>query len=249
MDSNRNQNIQINTFSGGMDSDTDVSVIPHDRYRSAINFRYLNNQSDSEHGKLTVIQGMDNHPIQLDEGEKVIETKGIDKYAIIFTKKLQNNSSTGYQICIYRVEINPDGAVRNYKKQLIFGPCSDWEFDGRLSIVGRIENVDNMKLYIADGIHQIIVLDIFPKTVQTSINNLLSSNDSITLPPEIQQITSGNLKSGVNQYSYQLYSRYKQSTNISPMTKQIPIVSRLGDYNYVGKLQGENTNMLIHIIL
>jgi len=43
MDSNRNQNIQINTFSGGMDSDTDVSVIPHDRYRSAINFRYLNN--------------------------------------------------------------------------------------------------------------------------------------------------------------------------------------------------------------
>lgn len=247
MDSNRNQNIQINTFSGGMDSDTDVSVIPHDRYRSAINFRYLNNQSDSEHGKLTVIQGMDSHPIQLDEGEKVIETKGIDKYAIIFTKKLQNNSSTGYQICIYRVEINPVGAVRNYKKQLIFGPCSDWEFDGRLSIVGRIENVDNIKLYIADGIHQIIVLDIFPKTVQTSINNLLSSNDSITLPPEIQQITSGNLKSGVNQYSYQLYSRYKQSTNISPMTKQIPIVSRLGDYNYVGKLQGENTNMGVQL--
>lgn len=247
MDSNRNQNIQINTFSGGMDSDTDVSVMPHDKYRSAINFRYLNNQSYSEHGKLTVIQGMDNHPIQLDKGEKVIETKGIDKYAIIFTKKLQNNSSTGYQICIYRVEINPDGAVRNYKKQLIFGPCSDWEFDGRLSIVGRIENVDNMKLYIADGIHQIIVLDIFPKTVQTSINNLLSSNDSITLPPEIQQITSGNLKSGVNQYSYQLYSRYKQSTNISPMTKQIPIVSRLGDYNYVGKLQGENTNMGVQL--
>ena len=247
MDSNRNQNIQINTFSGGMDSDTDVSIIPHDRYRSAINFRYLNNQSDSEHGKLTVIQGMDNHPIQLDKGEKVIETKGIDKYAIIFTKKLQNNSSTDYQICIYRVEINPDDAVRNYKKQLIFGPCSDWKFDGRLSIVGRIENVDNMKLYIADGIHQIIVLDIFPKTVQTSINNLLSSNDSITLPPEIQQITSGNLKSGVNQYSYQLYSRYKQSTNISPMTKQIPIVSRLGDYNYVGKLQGENTNMGVQL--
>lgn len=247
MDSNRNQNIQINTFSGGMDSDTDVSVIPHDRYRSAINFRYLNNQSDSEHGKLTVIQGMDNHPIQLDEGEKVIETKGIDKYAIIFTKKLQNNSSTGYQICIYRVEINPDGAVRNYKKQLIFGPCTDWEIDGRLSIVGRIENVDNMKLYIADGIHQIIVLDIFPNTVYTSINSLLSSNDSITLPPEIQQITSGNLKSGVNQYSYQLYSRYKQSTNISPMTKQIPIVSRLGDYNYVGKLQGENTNMGVQL--
>jgi len=27
------------------------------------------------------------------------------------------------------------------------------------------------------------------------------------------------------------------------MTKQIPIVSRLGDYNYVGKLYGENTNM------
>lgn len=247
MDSNRNQNIQINTFSGGMDSDTDVSVIPHDRYRSAINFRYLNNQSDSEHGKLTVIQGMDNHPIQLDEGEKVIETKGIDKYAIIFTKKLQNDSSTGYQICIYRVEINPDGAVRNYKKQLIFGPCSDWEFDGRLSIVGRIENVDNMKLYIADGIHQIIVLDIFPNIVYTSINSLLSSDDSIMFPPEIQQITSGNLKSGVNQYSYQLYSRYKQSTNISPMTKQIPIVSRLGDYNYVGKLQGENTNMGVQL--
>nr|DAJ23354.1 MAG TPA: hypothetical protein [Caudoviricetes sp.] len=43
-----------------------------------------------------------------------------------------------------------------------------------------------MKLYIADGIHQIIVLDIFPNTVYTSINSLLSSDDSIIFPPEIQ---------------------------------------------------------------
>lgn len=248
MDSNRNQNIQINTFSGGMDSDTDVSVIPHDRYRDARNFRYLSNYGESEHGKLTVIPGMNNSPIRISSSEQVIETKCIDKYAIFFTKRYQDEINTGdYQICIYRSEIEQNKEVSEYKTHMIFGPCSDWKFDGRLSIVGRIENVDNMKLYIADGIHQIIVLDIFQNTVYTSINSLLSSDDSIIFPPEIQQITSGNLKSGVNQYSYQLYSRYKQSTNISPMTKQIPIVSRLGDYNYVGKLQGENTNMGVQL--
>ena len=248
MDSNRNQNIQINTFSGGLDSDTDASVIPHDRYRDARNFRYLSNYGESEHGKLTVIPGMNNSPILISSSEYVIETKCIDKYAVFFTKRYQDETHTGdYQICIYRSEIEQNKEVSEYKTHMIFGPCSDWEFDGRLSIVGRIENVDNMKLYIADGIHQIIVLDIFPNTVYTSINSLLSSDDSIIFPPEIQQITSGNLKSGVNQYSYQLYSRYKQSTNISPMTKQIPIVSRLGDYNYVGKLQGENTNIGVQL--
>lgn len=248
MDSNRNQNIQINTFSGGMDSDTDVSVIPHDRYRDARNFRYLSNYGESEHGKLTVIPGMNNSPIRISSSEQVIETKCIDKYAIFFTKRYQDETHTGdYQICIYRSEIEQNKEVSEYKTHMIFGPCSDWKFDGRLSVVSRIENIDNMKLYIADGIHQIIVLDIFPNTVYTSINSLLSNDDSIIFPPEIQQITSGNLKSGVNQYSYQLYSRYKQSTNISPMTKQIPIVSRLGDYNYVGKLQGENTNMGVQL--
>lgn len=248
MDSNKNQNIQINTFSGGMDSDTDVSVIPHDRYRDARNFRYLSNYGESEHGKLTVIPGMNNSPIRISSSEQVIETKCIDKYAIFFTKRYQDETHTGdYQICIYRSEIEQNKEVSEYKTHMIFGPCIDWKFDGRLSVVSRIENIDNMKLYIADGIHQIIVLDIFPNTVYTSINSLLSSDDSIIFPPEIQQITSGNLKSGVNQYSYQLYSRYKQSTNISPMTKQIPIVSRLGDYNYVGKLQGENTNMGVQL--
>jgi hypothetical protein len=69
MDSNRNQNIQINTFSGGMDTDTDVSVIPHDRYRDARNFRYLSNYGESEHGKLTVIPGMNNSPIRISSSE------------------------------------------------------------------------------------------------------------------------------------------------------------------------------------
>lgn len=248
MDSNKNQNVQINTFSGGIDSDTDVSVMPHDRYRDARNFRYLSNYGDSEHGKLTVIPGMDSNPIFISSSEQVVETKCIDKYAIFFTKKYQDETHTGdYQVCIYRSEISQSKEVANYETHIIFGPCDDWKFDGRLSMVGRIENVDNMKLYIADGVHQIIVLDVLPNIVQTSLNNLLSSNDSIMFPPEIQQITSGNLKSGINQYSYQLYSRYKQSTNISPMTKQIPIVSKLGDYNYVGKLQGENTNMGIQL--
>jgi len=43
----------------------------------------------------------------------------------------------------------------------IFGPCNDWNIyedkdkkvRNRLSIVGRQERPDNIKLYIADGIH------------------------------------------------------------------------------------------------
>nr|DAN22659.1 MAG TPA_asm: hypothetical protein [Bacteriophage sp.] len=44
---------------------------------------------------------------------------------------------------------------------MIFGPCGDWNIyedkdkkvKNRLSIVGRKEGEDNVKLYIADGIH------------------------------------------------------------------------------------------------
>jgi hypothetical protein len=121
----------------------------------------------------------------------------------------------------------------------------------KFSIAGRKEGDDNIKLYVADGVHTIMIIDVLPELssnpIPTSINQITSNNTCVLYPPKIEQITSGNLKAGANQYSYQLYSRYKQSTQVSPTTKLIPIVYKNNDYGYTGVDSGKSSNIGIKL--
>lgn len=59
MDSNKIQNEQTNTFSGGMNTDAADHVLGNDQYRDALNLRYVNNK-ESATGSLKVIDGFKN---------------------------------------------------------------------------------------------------------------------------------------------------------------------------------------------
>ena len=51
MDSNKIQNEQTNTFSGGMNTDAADHVLSNDQYRDALNLRYVNNKESAAGSK------------------------------------------------------------------------------------------------------------------------------------------------------------------------------------------------------
>lgn len=238
MDS-ENKNIQINTFSGGINSDFSDSTIPSDQYRQACNLRYINNSSSGV-GQLESIEGF-GKKLELEEGETVIETSYADKYGIVFVRDKNN------VINVYRFELDSLRWIIN--KTQIFGPCADWNIKGRLSIVSRVENTDNIKLYIADGQHQIMIMNVLPDDdIPTSINQLITNKYENLLPPRISNIIYGSLKSGKNQYSYQLFLKYGQASQISPASKMIPIANKQSNGSYIGAKEGDTTNTGVKVL-
>ena len=249
MDSNKIQNEQTNTFSGGMNTDAADHVLSNDQYRDALNLRYVNNK-ESATGSLKIIDGFKN--IYSLKNEEIIETTQVGQYGIFFTQDKTNN------ISVYRFPLEKkDVTDRDIK--LIFGPCSDWdiyELDtntgkktrNRLSIVGRQEGPDNIKLYIADGIHQILIMDVLTDTIPTSINDISTNSYESLLPPKISDITYGSLKAGKNQYAFQLYSKYKQQTSMSPLSRLINVVNIVDNFSeFNGAKEGDYTNMGIKL--
>lgn len=246
MDSNKIQNEQTNTFSGGMNTDAADHVLGNDQYRDALNLRYVNNK-ESAAGSLKVIDGFKNI-FTTKINDEIIETTQVGQYGIFFTQDIND------VICVYRFPLEKK-TISGEDIKMIFGPCSDWgiyELDvygnkiarNRLSIVGRQEGSDNIKLYIADGIHQILIMDVLSDTPPTSINDISTNSYESLLPPKISDITYGSLKAGKNQYAFQFYSKYKQQTSMSPLSRLINIVNIIDDgYEFNGANEGNFTNM------
>ena len=259
MDSNKQQNMQINSFDGGMNTDVADHLIKSNQYRLAKNLRFIQGR-DGNTGELKSLTLPDNI---YDEARgqlgTIVSSYQIRDYGILFVSK----QNTEGQDClyIYRFDIPKDNSryvnFDSNAASLIFGPCTDFNSKQigleaifrQYSIVGRVENNDNMKLYLADGEHQIMIIDLFPdpNNIPTSIKQIESNNNFIMYPPKVVEVTYGNLKAGANQYSYQLYRRYKQTTQVSPLTKIIPIVNKKSGNLYNGVLQGNNTNMGIKL--
>ena len=256
MDSNKIQNEQTNTFSGGMNTDAADHVLGNDQYRDALNLRYVNNK-ESATGSLKVIDGFKSI-YKTELGEDIIETAQVGQYGIFFTEDQMEDVVEGQnrKIRVYRFPIEKETISRDDIK-MIFGPCSDWNIyedkdkkvRNRLSIVGRKEGEDNIKLYIADGIHQILIMDVLnDDTIPTSINNISTNSYESLLPPKISELIYGSLKAGKNQYAFQLYSKYKQQTSMSPLSRLINVVNIVDNFSeFNGAKEGDYTNMGIKL--
>lgn len=256
MDSNKIQNEQTNTFSGGMNTDAADHVLSNDQYRGALNLRYVNNK-ESATGSLKVIDGFKSI-YKTELGEDIIETAQVGQYGIFFTEDQMEDVVEGQnrKIRVYRFPIEKETISRDDIK-MIFGPCSDWNIyedkdkkvRNRLSIVGRKEGEDNIKLYIADGIHQILIMDVLnDDTIPTSINNISTNSYESLLPPKISELIYGSLKAGKNQYAFQLYSKYKQQTSMSPLSRLINVVNIVDNFSeFNGAKEGDYTNMGIKL--
>lgn len=205
---------QMNNFSGGMNSDTSDAYLKSDSYRLAQNLRYITNNEENS-GEMHIIEG-GLEKFRFDED--VVAMGDIRDYGVAITKDLN-----GY-FSIWRIDHNSDDET----PIRIFGPCSETlanNYTDKISINLNYEASDNIKLYIADGQHPIMLINIAEENEEVPTNfDYISSHPRCLLEtPIFCGLTSGTLEGGVYQYAYRLYNKYKQASELSPVTKLIPL--------------------------
>jgi hypothetical protein len=85
-------------------------------------------------------------------------------------------------------------------------------------------------------------------TIPTSINDISTNSYESLLPPKISELIYGSLKAGKNQYAFQLYSKYKQQTSMSPLSRLINVVNIVDNFSeFNGAKEGDYTNMGIKL--
>ena len=222
MDINNNQ--QTNTFTGGMNTDTSDALLKQQEYRKAVNLRPVTN-TDSNDGELHLIDGVE-HSFIYDYFSDIYATTSIRDIGIVVGKK---QGDTGWGI--YKIQ--------NQTIKPVFGPCTV-ALGSNLSLVTRWESNSNVKLYMADGQHRLMSINIMHSDYDT--NNDPPSNikyiaDTDNNVPQMTAAISGtgNIKGVVVQYTYLLYKQYGSQTNVAPLTAPISLYN--GDKGFKQKLR------------
>ena len=133
--------LQTNTFVGGMNLDTDVTMIPDNQYRYAENVRVITD-TDGTTGVLQNVQ--DTRMVEggdfLNPNETVLAATTVDKYGVILTVD-------GTKICrIYRVEGYDDLPL---KATVIVKGELGYNVSSKVKIVANYESATIIKIYIA----------------------------------------------------------------------------------------------------
>ena len=215
-------NSQINTFEGGMDMDTDVRLVKNNTYRYAENVRLI---TDTE-GTTGILQNA--------EYIKMYEkSDDLKNQKILYTLAVRmpiNNVQTNVAILITKdvTSLKQNNIILIYdfdKSKLQYKKIINilWGFDESNNITAHfLQETDKIfKLYVNDPLSglKIINLENYINNEDTTIIEDPSYFDSIplaTLPPlKLQNIISGNLKSGTFQYYYKLFNQNSTETALS----------------------------------
>lgn len=231
MDINNNQ--QTNTFTGGMNTDTSDALLKPQEYRKAVNLRPVTN-TDSNDGELHLIDGVE-QSFTDDHFSDIYATTSIRDIGIVVGKK---QCDTGWGI--YKIQ--------NQAITRIFGPCTE-TLGSKLSLVTRWESNSNVKLYIADGKHKLMSINIMHTdytgtTPPSSIEYIADTDNNVPQITAVLSQQAGNIKGVVVQYAYVLYKQYGAQSNISPLTKPISLYNENRGFK-----QNEYTNKSISLSL
>ena len=208
-----NKTVQINNFSGGMNTDVSDAYMKDDSYRYAENLRYITNK-DSNSGELHMIEGVVKiGNVAVDSTRVIHETTQLRDMPVIIC-----DTATGFEV--YTYTDNKFNTVAKITTDRVRGKS--------LSLVTKYEDEDNQKLYIADGEGPMLCIQLaIPEGTTgwaiTDINDIIAYPSIELNAPKFNGIISGQLKAGLVQYSYQLYHKFGNQSEISPATKLIPI--------------------------
>ena len=200
MDINNNQ--QINTFVGGMNTDSSDMLIKPQEYRKAVNLRPVTN-TDSNDGELHLIDGVTHSKIY-ESFSKIYATTSIRDIGVIIGERAVD---TGHDWSI--------NTLQDEELTCVFGPCAT-PLGENLSLVTRWESNENIKLYIADGEHALMSINLmhndYTGTDHTippsSIEYIADIDNNVPQITAAVSNTSGNIKGVVVQYTYVLYKQY-----------------------------------------
>ena len=228
MDINNNQ--QTNTFIKGMDTDTSDMYIGEGSYRYAENLRVVTNK-DSNSGELHIIEGTEKvsghtAKITVDKDNEI--TPRDDQQLLGFTS-----------IRDYIIEIVKHGnswSIVRVDKQgnrtLVAGPFNKpiWpnNWDGKtkpLSLVTRWEADDNIKLYIATGKTELLVINIAETNQGTDFDEVFQGTKTILNPivAEVTDRSGATIPGVVVQYAYITYKKRGRASSLSILSSPVSI--------------------------
>lgn len=253
---------QINSFAGGLNSDDDLSVVATNQYIDARNIKISSYRGgegrDNRHGSLMPVQGVKLAGSFAGEGNKVVATGSIRDYGVIVCVDESEN-----RLKIYSFKNAIGGTVHDQdfnniqKSRLVVDapllPLDDGEkYPDVFDIQLNYESENNIKLYLADSKHPIMVFNINSRDksfVYTDLDKCLSYPEAICKPPVFEEYVPGKIEFGVVSYCYQLYNRYGIHTGASIQCQQIPIGNYDFDNKYVkcGGKQGAISNCGVKI--
>lgn len=237
---------QINSFAGGLNSDDDISVVSTNQYLDATNIRISqykdgnDGSKENRNGVLTPIKGAKVACIISGMPEsyknfKVVATGSIRDYGVVVCTCKNNGKDT---LVVFRFKNAIGGALHNQDfyylnapDLIVNAPLAHTNYPDKFSIQLNYESEDNIKLYVADSLDTILVFNIMSKTVYDDLDKCYIYPTAPCQPPKFQCYIPGKLKYSMVSYSYMLYNKYGQHSDVSVACKQIPI----GNYNFVDK--------------
>lgn len=238
-----NRQQQVNTFSGGLNMDVDYSLLKDSQYIYAENLRVVANEG-SDFGVAQTIEGFEQCDtlVGIGDGETIIHTDIIRDYGIVFTVDAEGINHI-YRFDFTKSVLNPE------VRKVISGPL---DIHSPVSSVCRWESKDYVKIYWADGEHQIRVANIAPSMDEfnstININTLNMVPDSNLPMPEFNGFGSGALKMGKIQYCYQLFSVRGSETSVSPLSALIRLSRNdVGNTEVIGTEQGDTSGKSVSI--
>ena len=259
---------QINSFAGGLNSDDDISVVSTNQYLDATNIRISqykdgnDGSKENRNGVLTPIKGAKVACIISGMPEsyknfKVVATGSIRDYGVVVCTCKNNDTET---LVVFRFKNAIGGALHNQDfyylnapDLIVNAPLAHTNYPDKFSIQLNYESEDNIKLYVADSLDTILVFNIMSKTVYDDLDKCYIYPTAPCQPPKFECYIPGKLKYSMVSYSYMLYNKYGQHSDVSVACKQIPI----GNYNFVdnqnfiqsgGKLDAQsNSGVMVSI--
>lgn len=250
---------QINSFAGGLNSDDDLSVVATNQYIDARNIKISSYRGgegrDNRHGSLMPVQGVKLAGSFAGEGNKVVATGSIRDYGVVVCIDENEN-----KLKVYSFKNAIGGTVHDQdfndiqKSSLVVDapllPLNKGEkYPDTFDIQLNYESENNIKLYLADSIHPIMVFNISNDFLYKELDKCLSYPEAVCKPPVFEEYVPGKIEFGVVSYCYQLYNRYGIHTGASIQCQQIPIGNYDFDNKYVecGGKQGAQSNCGVKI--
>lgn len=232
---------QINSFAGGLNSDDDLSVVATNQYIDARNIKISSYRGgegrDNRHGSLMPVQGVKLAGSFAGESNKVVATGSIRDYGVVVCIDENENRLKIYSFknaiggTVHDQDFNDIQKISLVANAPLLPLDKGQKYPDVFDIQLNYESENNIKLYLADSIHPIMVFNISNDFLYDDLNKCLSYPEAVCKPPIFEQYVPGKIEFGVVSYCYQLYNRYGIHTGASIQCQQIPI----GNYDFVSE--------------
>ena len=237
-------NSQVNSFIKGMNSDTSLDMVPQDQYVFGQNIRITNNtllsaltDSNSAEGIVTPINKGEKYSVRWSDSRDG-GCSGEHNYTIFSILAVAAIGNIGALIVkdtakywhIIKVDLNEED--KEFVLNNIFDSSITTDKE-RFSVVINRELKNVTKLYISDGVHEIMQLNIDQSNVCYLLDNdeykltedeLISGHVFPTKKIQIVKQISGTLKTQQVQYTYRYYNKYGISSRLAPLTNRLQVI-------------------------